>query len=104
MHIALSDVCVFFGVFFRVCVCVCVCVCVYVCMLVWRCMHACVCVCVCVSVFVKCSGFPPCVVDGHYRNSLYYYYSDGTNPVCAASCTAVLMVLTPFVLQAVWQF
>ena len=32
-----------------------------------------------------------------------YGSSDGINPLCAAGCTAVLMVLTLFVLQAVQQ-
>ena len=35
----------------------------------------CVCVCVCVvSVIVKRPVLPPSVVDGRYRNPLYYYY------------------------------
>ena len=36
-------------------------------------MHVCVCVCV-VSVIVKRPVLPLCVVDGHSRNPLYYYY------------------------------
>ena len=43
--------------------------CVHVCVGV----HAYVCACV-VSVIVKHSVFPPCAVDGHSRNPLYYYY------------------------------
>ena len=43
------------------------------------CVYVCVCVCVCVcvsviSVIVKRLVLPPCVVDGHSRNHLYYYY------------------------------
>ena len=55
-------------------VCVCVCVCACVCLRAW--MHACVHACMCVvSVIVKCRVLPPCAVDGHSRNSLYYYLS-----------------------------
>ena len=44
--------------------CVCVCACV----------RACVCVCVCVCVIVKRPVLPPSVVDGRYKNPVYYYY------------------------------
>ena len=38
-------------------------------------MRARVCVCVCfISVNVKRQVLPPCAVDGHYRNPLYYHY------------------------------
>ena len=47
----------------RVCMCVCVCVCV--------CVRVCVCVCVCARVR---TGLPPCVIDGHYKSSLYYAF------------------------------
>ena len=39
----------------------------------WGVELVCVCVCV-VSVIVKRPVLPPCVVDGRFRNPLYYYY------------------------------
>ena len=47
------------------CVCGCACVCVHAC--VRACVHVCV-----VSVLVKRPVLPPCAVDGHSRNPLYY--------------------------------
>ena len=65
------------------CVSVCVCVCVCVCVSVSVCVCVCVCVCV-VSVIVQHPVFPPCAVDGHSRNPLYYCcYS----VLCKLMCT-----------------
>ena len=41
----------------------------------------CVCVCVCVvSIILRRPALPPCMVDGRYRNPLYYYYSKTARP------------------------
>ena len=69
------------------------------------CMHACLYVCV-VSVIVKCPVLPPCAVDGHSRNSLYYYLSRLLRYISSlflfSCCFHVWLFILPWYNHASW--